>query len=171
MLTVPTIQTARFEASNRVVEEAAPQESGAGEAEMPAEAPEAQTYSEKGLEPEGTPPPGMMMLVAPTQTASGIQAEPPAALTAPSGGGGQPAEDQATDTAAEEEAAAAAAGMIAPTETQPPTPELLPAPTEVPVEAPLPRGRIYWRTAEIILALIAVVSGLLAVILRRSSSG
>ncbi len=168
LLTVPAVQTAQFGAANRIVEEAAPQAPESGEVEMPAAVPEAQEYSEKGLEPQGTPP-GIMMMAAPTQTTEGIQAEPPAALTAPSGGGGQPSADQATDTAAA--AAAGAAEAIAPTETPLPAPELIPAPTESPVEAPPPSGRIYWRAAEIFLALIAIGSGLLAVLLRRSSSG
>jgi anti-sigma factor RsiW len=160
LLTAPIIQTAQLDGANRAVEEAATQAPEAGEEEMPAAVPEAQRYSEKALEPEATANAGIMMMAAPTEEAQGAPAEPPSGLTSPSGGGGPSAEGQATDTAA----------VVAPTETSPPTEELMPAPIETPTPT-APSGRIYWRTAEILLALIAVTSGLIALYLRLSSSG
>jgi hypothetical protein len=137
------------------------------EAEMPAmeaaelqvEAPKAEGATEKALDPESTPTGEMMMMAAPTEEVQDLQAEPPAALTMPSGGG-QPAEEFAT----------ADAELSLPTETPLPTVEPTPAPVEE-LAPPAPPARPYWRAAEILLALIAISSGLVALYLRRSAAG
>ena len=159
LLTAPGVQTAQLDNANRAVEMAAPAAAESGEVEMPAQAPEAQAYSEKSAEPDETPPSGMMMLAAPTEEAQATQAEALSAPVLPSGAGGPPPGDQATDSAA----------IMAPTERPPPAAEIAPAQSEQPAQ-PLPSGRIYWRTTEILLALIAVSSGLIALYLHRSST-
>jgi len=158
LLTVTNSQTARLNATNRMVEESAPLEPGAGEVEMPAAAPETEAYSEKALLAAPTGTAGMMMTV-PNEGIQGTPA-PPAALAQPSGGGGPTSEEQAADTTE----------LALPAEAPLPTMELMPAPTQTPVPA-VPVGQTYWRMAEILLALIAVTSGLIAWYLRRSSAG
>jgi hypothetical protein len=101
----------------------------------------------------------MMMMAAPTEEAQDTQIVPPAVLAVPSGGG-QPAEEQAT----------AEAELSLPVGTPLPTEELTPAPVEEPVSL-APPARPYWRAAEILLALIAISSGLVALYLRRSAAG
>jgi hypothetical protein len=160
LVTASTFRTAQMDQASRAVEMEAPAAPEAGEVEMPAAVPEAQNYSEKGLEPEATAPAGMAMLAAPTEAAQGTPAEPVEALTSPSGGGSAPPEGQPTATAE----------AIAPTETPPPTVEIMTAPVETLPTAPAPE-RNYWRTAEILLLLIAVASGVIAIYLRRSSGG
>lgn len=160
LLTASSFQTAQMDQANRAVEMEAPRAPEEGEVEMPAAVPEAQSYSEKGLEPDTTAPAGMTMLAAPTEEAQGTPAAAAEALTSPSGGGGAPPEAQPSATSE----------AIAPTEAPPPTAEIMTAPaeTQAPVQAP---ERTYWRTAEILLLLIAISSGVIAIYLRRSSGG
>lgn len=161
LLTAPGVQTAQLDTANRAVEMAAPAATESGEVEMPAEAPQAQAYSEKSAEPDETPPSGMMMMAAPTEAPQATQAEALSAPALPSGGGGSPPGDQATDTAA----------MVAPSETPPPVVEMAPAQSDEAAVQSQPSSRTYWRTAEIILALLAISSGLVAIYLHRSSTG
>ena len=177
LLTAPNYQAAQLDRTNQAVEMAAPQAPEAGEIEAPAQAQESQAYSEKSLEPEATASGPRMMVAAPTEEAQGTSEAPAAALALPSGGGGQPPEDQATDTAG----IAASSQVLAPTETIPPAETPAPAENLTPTEAPatvqaaepavsMPSGRSYWRVAEILLALIAITSGLVAYVLRRAAS-
>lgn len=158
--TASTLRTAQMDQASRAVELQAPAAPEAGEVEMPAAVPEAQNYSEKGLEPEATAPAGMMMLAAPTEAPQGTPAAPMEAMSSPAGGGGAPSEALPTATAE----------AMTPTETPPPAVEIMTAPAETEASAPVPE-RTYWRTAEILLLLIAVASGVIAIYLRRSSGG
>ncbi len=110
------------------------------------------------MEPESTPAGEMMMMAAPTEDTQNAQDVPPAALAMPAESGGQPVEEQAV-TEAE---------RSLPIETTFPTVEPTPVPVQEPALSNTPT-RIYWRTAEILLALIALLSGLVALYLRRTS--
>jgi anti-sigma factor RsiW len=158
LLTIPVSQPAQMDMARSGVEVTEAEMPAMEEAaEMLAAAPEVEGASEKAMEPDATPPGEVMMMAAPTEELQDPQAEPPAALTMPSGSGGQPAE----------ESAAADAELSLPTETPLPTVEPTPAPVEEPAPAS-PPARSHWRTAEILLALIAISSGLIALYLRRS---
>lgn len=159
LLTAPVYQMAQMDTARSGLEATAAELPAMEEAaELEAAAPAAGVASEKALEPEGTPAGEVMMMAVPTEEAQDSQAEPPAALAMPPGDGGQAPEEQAT---AETE-------QQLPTETPLPTIE----PTTVAVEEPAPAAppsRVFWRTAEILLALIAISSGLVALYVRRTS--
>lgn len=167
LLTVPLMRTTQSVMTDSAIEAPAPELPAMEEAEMPAEmlaaVPVTEGPSEKALAPNATPEGEMMLMVAPTEEALEAQTEPPAALAMPSGGGGRGEDAQAT----------AEAGLSVPAETPAPIQGFAPAPMDEPaaLAPPQPAGRIYWRTAEILLALVAISSGLVALYLRRSATG
>jgi hypothetical protein len=159
-LTAPVYQSVQTDMTRSVIEQPAAEMPAMEAAELPAIAAEAGATNHKALEPDSTPEGEMMMMAAPTEETQDAQAEPPAVFAQPSAGGGQPDEELTT----------VEAEQPLPTATPSPTVEPRPAPV-VELAPPSPSHRTFWRTAELLLGLIAVSCGLVALYLRRSSTG